>query len=189
MRIWSLTAAVILALVQWGVAQAQESKSTLEHAKKFCAEKYGDRLLGVALDDTQRFSCRFAAVTRTESFKIASSQKQAKAQPAWDLDDEDDAGSSDQPQTTASVATDSSNSESALALAPALTPAKDAKLRKKAKKRRYRKRRSRKQRYRRRKTDPFASLFKNIPKISKRRKYRRRVVRRRYRTNVRRRRR
>ena len=187
MRIWSLAAAVIFALLNVGAALGENKSSSLKDARKFCAAKYGDRLLGVSLDGKNGFSCRFAAVTRTERFKLPSSAKVAKSQPAWDLDDEE--GSS----TAATTTSEASEETSSAALAPTLvqlppqTKPQAAKKRN-ATKRRYKKRRSKKRRYRRKKRDPFAALFRNARKSAHRRKARRRHVRR-YRTNVRRRRR
>ncbi len=191
MRIWSLTAAVILTLIQASTATGQDNNPLLEGAQKFCAAKYGDRLLGVTVDGKNGFSCRFAAIARTESFKIASSGEDAEAQPVWDLDEEEDPGASQSsgataaPQTTASITPDSSERNAATALPGVVKVSPGAKPRK-ASKRRYRKRRYRKRRYRRRNRDPFAAMFRNVRRASSRRKYRRRYVRRRYRTNIRR---
>ncbi len=194
MRIWSLAAAVILTLIQVSTATSQEKRGLLEGAQKFCAAKYGDRLLGVSVEGATGFSCRFAAITRTESFKIASSGEESKAQPAWDLDEEDEDGTAESsgtastPITTAAIAPDTSDPK-VLGASPIRAKAAPRAKSRKARKRRYRKRRYRKRRYRRRYKDPFAALFRNVRKASKRRRYRRRTVRRRYRTNVRRRRR
>ena len=190
MRIWSLAAAVIFALLNAGAAHSENKSSFLKDARKFCAAKYGDRLLGVKIDGKNGFSCRFAAVTRTERFKLPSNPKVAKTQPAWDLDDEEESAPATQASATASEA---SEETSTAALAPALVqlPPQTKPLaakKRSASKRRYKRRRSSKRRYRRRNRDPFAALFRNARKSAHRRKARRRQVRR-YRTNVRRRRR
>lgn len=64
-------------------ALAQERKTIVEGAQSFCAEKYGDRLLGVTLADENRFTCRYAAVERAETYQLPP----PPAQPIWDLDD------------------------------------------------------------------------------------------------------
>ena len=187
MRIWSLAAAVTLALLNVSAALGEDKASILEGAQKFCAEKYGDRLLGVSLEGNAGFSCRFAAVTRTESFKLPTRQKEAKAQPAWDLDDDEE----DAPDATGSVepaSTEPSTATTTPGLVKQAPQTKPRTIKKRtAKKRRYKRRRYRKRRYRGRKRDPFAALFRNARKAS-RRKYRRRHVRR-SRSNIRRRRR
>lgn len=185
MRIWSLAAAVILVLMNISATLGEDRDPSLEGAQKFCADKYGDRLLGVSLDGNAGVSCKFAAVTRTETFKLPSREpepKVAKAQPAWDLDAEEDSvtgGNGSGATSTAALAP-------GLAALPSQAEPKTIK-KKRASKRRYKKRRTKRRRYRRRNRDPFAALFRNARKASVRRKARRHV--RRYRTNVRRRRR
>ena len=213
MRIWSLMAAVIFSLLSVNVAAGEEKNPLLEGAQKFCATKYGNRLLGVTLEGESGFSCRFAAVTRTESFRLAPQKQQskspennaqqakpqqggaqqAKSQPAWDLDEEDESTASLASAGSTAPGSSATENLSTAALAPALVKlapqTKPAAVKKKtASKRRYKKRRYKKRRYRRRNRDPFAALIRNIRKASPRRKAKRRYVRR-YRTNVRRRRR
>ena len=136
MRIWSLAAAVVIVmLTQVSSAFSDNKKAILEGAQNFCSAKYGKRLLGVSVKGANEFSCRFVAVERTETYKIAVKSKEppkqaapkiaapkiaaAKpAKPKWDLDEGEEPG----------AASSSSLPNTAIALPshqPGLQPAPD----------------------------------------------------------------
>lgn len=140
-----------------GPAIAQEENTVLEGAKKFCVAEYGERLLEVTLDGEDGFACRFAAVEKIATYKLAP----AEPAPKWDLDEEAEA------EAEAAAA--------AKAVAAAKLKRNKAKLRKK---RRYKraKLRKRKRHIRRKKAsrakkrDPIAEFVKKVRRATAKRR-------------------
>ncbi len=154
--VWAAIAA--LWSVFYGSALAQEENTVLEGAKKFCAAEYGERLLGVTLDGEDGFACRFAAVEKIATYKLAPEEPA----PKWDLDEEAEAEAA-----TAAVA--------AKAAAAAKLKRKRAKLRKKrrykrAKLRKRRKQLRRQKALRAKKRDPFAAFMRKVRKATSKKK-------------------
>lgn len=170
MRACFLTVAAAIAwFILSGPATAQEKNQVLEGAQKFCAAEYGDRLLGVTIDGENGFACRFAAVEKVATYKLAPSEPK----PKWDLDEEDE------------VATSGAASAASVAAAAKVAKVKKRKANRKSraraklrKKRRYkrrakarkRKRLLRKRRALRKKRDPFAEFMRKVRRAASRKR-------------------
>lgn len=156
-------AASIVWFLLAGPATAQVKNPALEGAQKFCAAQYGDRLLGVTMDGEKGFACRFAAVEKVATYKIAPTEPK----PKWDLDEEDEIAALPAKQT---------------AVAKKAKTAKKIKRKRRAKskwrkKRRYKRAKLRnKQRYlrkrkakRTKKKNPFAEFMRKVRKATQKR--------------------
>ncbi|NNF77030.1 MAG: hypothetical protein HKN05_03280 [Rhizobiales bacterium] len=151
-----------VATVVWvllsGPTTAQEKNSILEGAQKFCAAEYGDRLLGVSIEGENGFACRFAAVEKVATYKVAP----AEPKPKWDLDEEDE------PSATAAKAAAATSAAKSKAKAKAKLRKKRhykrAKLRKR--KRLQRKRKT----LRKKKSDPFAEFMRKVREATRKKR-------------------
>ncbi len=152
-----------VATVVWvllsGPTTAQEKNPVLEGAQKFCAAEYGDRLLGVSIEGENGFACRFAAVEKVATYKLAP----VEPKPKWDLDEEDETSAA----TVAAKAATAAKSKSKRRAKAKLRKKKRykrAKLRKK--KRLQRKRKA----VRTKKRDPFAEFMRKVRKATRKKR-------------------
>ena len=149
--------ATVVWVLLFGSAIAQDKNSILEGAQKFCAAEYGDRLLGVSIEGENGFACRFAAVEKIATYKVAP----AEPKPKWDLDEEDEASSAAVAATAAAAA---KAKRSAKAKLRKKKRYKRAKLRKN--KRLKRKRKA----LRKKKRDPFAEFMRKVRNATRRKR-------------------
>lgn len=153
--------AVVLALFA-GPATAQEKNPVLEGAKKFCASEYGDRLLGVTLDGRDGFACRFAAVEKVATYKVAPVEEA----PKWDLDEEAESTVA----ATAAASTAKLKQDTKAKLGKKKR-SKRAKLRKRQGLSRKQKARARaRARARAKKRDPFAEFMRKVRRAANRKR-------------------
>ena len=156
MRAGFLAAVVsVLWFIFAGTATAQDKNSILEGAQKFCAAEYGDRLLGVSIEGENGFACRFAAVEKVATYKLAP----AEPKPKWDLDEEDETSTSDV-SAKAIAAPTVKPKHKAKAKLRKKKRLKRAKLRRK--KRAHRKRLRKRKAVRSKKRDPFAEFMRKV---------------------------
>lgn len=150
-----------VATVVWvllsGPATAQEKNPILEGAQKFCAAEYGDRLLGVSIEGESGFACRFAAVEKVATYKLAP----AEPEPKWDLDEEDETSASAVAAKAAAAAKSKRRAKTKLRKKRRY---KRAKLRKR--KRLQRKRKA----LRTKKRDPFAEFMRKVRKATRKKR-------------------
>ncbi len=158
MRAGYLTAAIAAVwFILVGPATAQDKNAVLEGAQKFCAAEYGDRLLGVSIEGENGFACRFAAVEKVATYKVAPTEPE----PKWDLDEEDEASAA---AVAAKAAAAAKNKRRARAKLRKKKRYKRAKLRKK--KRLQRKRKA----LRTKKRDPFAEFMRKVRKATRKKR-------------------
>ncbi len=162
MRAGYLTAAIAAVwFILVGPATAQDKNAVLEGAQKFCAAEYGDRLLGVTLDGKDGFACRFVAVEKVATYKLAP----AEPAPKWDLDEEAEAAAA--ATVAAKAAQAAKKKRQAKAKLRNKRRYKRAKLRKRN--RLLRKQRARAKAKRRKKRDPFAEFMRKVRKATRQR--------------------